>query len=159
LGDSALDLLIVVFSLGVMIGSVLVWLSSTAVSREIVFLATTATLVVSMMLMVSVAVLVTLRLQRRVAHLEASLEPASNPSERAADGEVVIVTLTNVERRILNRLEENDGIMAQDDLRRATGLSKSTLSVSLSSLERKGLVHRETHGRTKIVHMKKQVRR
>ena len=49
--------------------------------------------------------------------------------------------------------------MAQDELRRATGLSKSTLSVTLAGLERKSLVSRTSSGRTKIVQLDKKVPR
>ncbi len=72
---------------------------------------------------------------------------------------VIVVTLTNTERRIINRLEENEGQMTQDELRRATGLSKSTLSVTLSTLERKSLVSRMESGRTKIVVLEQKVTR
>jgi len=72
---------------------------------------------------------------------------------------VLVVTLTNTERRIINRLEENGGQMAQDELRRATGLSKSTLSVTLSTLERKSLISRTESGRTKIVTLERDVSR
>ncbi len=158
LSGSLIDIVIVVFSVGVLLGSVTVWMASATVSREIVFVTTTVALVISLVLVISVAALVVVRLHRRVARLEQSL---NNRDERlpAVEPSVVVVTLTNIERRILNRLEENDGIIAQDELRRVTGLSKSTLSVSLSSLERKGLIRRETRGRTKIVQMVSSVRR
>ena len=71
----------------------------------------------------------------------------------------IVVTLSNTERRIINRLEENEGRMAQDELRRATGLSKSTLSVALQTLERKSLIEREASGRTKIVHLRRKISR
>ncbi|TFH07421.1 MAG: MarR family transcriptional regulator, partial [Candidatus Thorarchaeota archaeon] len=69
------------------------------------------------------------------------------------------VTLTNTERRIINRLEDNGGEMAQDELRRATGLSKSTLSVTLSTLERKSIISRVESGRTKTVVLEQKIAR
>jgi uncharacterized membrane protein len=127
------------------------------VAREIVFLATTIALVISLVLVLNVAVLVVIRLQRRVSHLEGMMvtsDATETPPEK-----VLVVTLTNTERRIINRLEENGGQMAQDELRRATGLSKSTLSVTLSTLERKSLISRTESGRTKIVVLEHDVSR
>ncbi len=127
------------------------------VAREIVFLATTIALVISLVLIVNVAILVVIRLQRRVSQLE---DMMPGPETKATSPEkVVVVTLTNTERRIINRLEENEGQMTQDELRRATGLSKSTLSVTLSTLERKSLVSRSESGRTKIVVLEQKVTR
>lgn len=127
------------------------------VAREIVFLATTIALVISLVLIVNVAILVVIRLQRRVSHLEGMM--SSNETHAKTPEKVVVVTLTNTERRIINRLEENDGMMTQDELRRATGLSKSTLSVTLSTLERKSLVSRAESGRTKMVVLEQKVTR
>ena len=126
------------------------------VAREIVFLATTIALVISLVLVLNVAVLVVIRLQRRVTHLE---EMMTSDTKAAPSDKVLVVTLTNTERRIINRLEENGGQMAQDELRRATGLSKSTLSVTLSTLERKSLISRTESGRTKIVTLERDVAR
>ncbi len=127
------------------------------IAREIVFLAATIALVISLVLIINVAILVVIRLQRRVSDLEDMMTSTEPPA--AAPEKVVVVTLTNTERRIINRLEENDGQMTQDELRRATGLSKSTLSVTLSTLERKSLVSRVESGRTKIVVLKQKVTR
>jgi uncharacterized membrane protein len=134
-----------------------IWISAMPVAREIVFLATTIALVISPVLIVNVAILVVIRLQRRVSHLEGLM--TGNELKEPTPEKVVVVTLTNTERRIINRLEENDGQMTQDELRRATGLSKSTLSVTLSTLERKSLVSRVESGRTKIVVLEQKVTR
>jgi uncharacterized membrane protein len=83
----------------------------------------------------------------------------ATPVIEPSPDKVLVVTLTNTERRIINRLEENGGQMAQDELRRATGLSKSTLSVTLSTLERKSLISRAESGRTKIVTLEHNVSR
>jgi len=134
-----------------------IWIIAMPVAREIVFLATTIALVISLVLIVNVAILVVIRLQRRVAHLEGLI--TENEVKESDPERVVVVTLTNTERRIINRLEENGGQMTQDELRRTTGLSKSTLSVTLSTLERKLLVSRIESGRTKIVVLEKKVTR
>ncbi len=127
------------------------------VAKETVFLATTIALVISLVMIVNVSILVVLRLQKRVSHLEDLV--TSNATKETQNERVVVVTLTNTERRIINRLEENEGEMAQDELRRVTGLSKSTLSVTLSALERKSIVRRVESGRTKIVVLEQKVTR
>jgi DNA-binding MarR family transcriptional regulator len=152
-----LDIILVIVSLVTLSFALLIWISAMDIAREIVFLAATIALVISLVLIINVAILVVIRLQRRVSHLEdmmTTAEPKSPPSEK-----VVVVTLTNTERRVINRLEENEGQMTQDELRRATGLSKSTLSVTLSTLERKNLVSRVESGRTKIVVLEQKVTR
>ena len=127
------------------------------VAREIVFLATTIALVISLVLVLNVAILVVIRLQRRVSHLE-GLMVRTNDQEPSPD-RIMVVTLTNTERRIINRLEENGGQMTQDELRRVTGLSKSTLSVTLSTLERKSLISRTESGRTKTVTLERDIKK
>lgn len=152
-----IDVVLVVLSIGILSMALWTWISAIPVEREVVFLATTIALVISLVLMVNISILVVLRLQKRVSHLESMVTDTGTketPPER-----VVVVTLTNTERRIINQLEENGGQMTQDDLRRSTGLSKSTLSVSLTALERKSLVSRIESGRTKIVVLERSVSR
>ncbi|OLS24649.1 MAG: hypothetical protein ThorAB25_23110 [Candidatus Thorarchaeota archaeon AB_25] len=151
------DIILVIISVVILSAALWTWVSAMPVAREIVFLATTIALVISLVLVLNVAVLVVIRLQRRVSHLEGMMvtsDATETPPEK-----VLVVTLTNTERRIINRLEENGGQMAQDELRRATGLSKSTLSVTLSTLERKSLISRTESGRTKIVTLERDVSR
>ena len=136
-----------------------IWIVALPVAREVVILATTIALVISLVLVVNIAILMLVRLQRRVDHLEGVLSTKTEPQIEPPKPEVLVVTLTNTERRVINRLEESGGSMAQDELRRATGLSKSTLSVTLAGLERKSLVSRTSSGRTKIVQLDKKVPR
>jgi uncharacterized membrane protein len=125
-----------------------------------VFLAATIALVISLVLVVNVAALVLFRLQQRVSHLEDQVSRKdSTAPDVPAEPEVIVVTLTPIERRVINRLEENGGSLTQDELRRAAGLSKSTLSVTLKALERKSLVSREVSGRTKNVKLERKVPR
>ena len=152
-----MDILLVVVSLVTLSFALWIWISAMPIAREIVFLAATIALVISLVLIVNVAILVVIRLQRRVSHLESIM--TTTETKPPAPEKVVVVTLTNTERRIINRLEENEGQMTQDDLRRATGLSKSTLSVTLSALERKSLISRAESGRTKIVILEQKVTR
>lgn len=129
------DIILVVLSIITLSGALWVWMTAMPVARETVFLATTIALVISLVLIVNISILVVLRLQKRVSHLEELV--SGNTTREILQDKVVVVTLTNTERRIINRLEDSGGEMAQDELRRATGLSKSTLSVTLSTLERK----------------------
>ena len=152
-----LDIILVIVSLVTLSFSLLIWISGMDIAREIVFLAATIALVISLVLIINVAILVVIRLQRRVSHLEDMM--TTTETKPASPEKVVVVTLTNTERRIINRLEENGGQMTQDELRRATGLSKSTLSVTLSTLERKSLISRVESGRTKIVVLEQKVTR
>ncbi|MFW9769237.1 MAG: helix-turn-helix transcriptional regulator [Candidatus Thorarchaeota archaeon] len=152
-----LDIILVIVSLVTLSFSLWIWISALDIAREIVFLAATIALVISLVLIVNVAILVVIRLQRRVSQLEDMMTTVDTDS--SFPEKVVVVTLTNTERRVINRLEENGGQMTQDELRRATGLSKSTLSVTLSTLERKSLVSRVESGRTKIVVLEQKVTR
>lgn len=129
------------------------------VGRETIFLAATIALFIALVLVVNVAVLVLLRLQQRVSHLESLIGAQQVQEQTIPEPEIIVVTLTNIERRVINRLEENGGSLTQDELRRATGLSKSTLSVTLKGLERKKLVAREESGRTKTVKLLRSVPR
>lgn len=151
------DIVLVILSIIILSAALWTWVSALPVAKEIVFLATTIALVISLVLIVNISILVVLRLQKRVSDLEV-LIAGTNQNQEKSDS-VVVVTLTNTERRIINCLEESDGQMTQDDLRRETGLSKSTLSVTLSTLERKSLIRRVESGRTKIVTLEKKVTR
>jgi uncharacterized membrane protein len=152
-----LDIILVIVSVATLSIALWTWITAMPVAREIVFLATTIALVISLVLIVNVAILVVIRLQRRVSHLEDMI--TGDEVRVSVPDKVVVVTLTNTERRVINRLEENEGQMTQDELRRVTGLSKSTLSVTLSALERKTLVSRVESGRTKTVILEQKVTR
>lgn len=153
-----IDVILVILSVVILSTALWIWVTAMPVAKETVFLATTIALVISLVLIVNVSILVVLRLRKRVSHLE-NLVASNATKETPHDERVVVVTLTNTERRIINCLEENGGEMAQDELRRVTGLSKSTLSVTLSTLERKSIVSRVESGRTKIVNLEQKVTR
>ncbi len=154
-----IDVILVLLSIIILSAALWIWIIALPISRETVILATTIALVISLILVLNAAILVVLRLQRRVSQLEDAIATKPEEAETPSEEQIVVVTLSNTERRIINRLEENGGLMAQDELRRITGLSKSTLSVTLSSLERKSLITRETSGRTKIVYLTHNVTR
>jgi uncharacterized membrane protein len=135
------------------------WIVVVPVAHEIVFFAITFALIASLVLMLSAVVLVVFSLRSRVKHLEQLVGQTTTTSNQVTQAPVQVVTLSNVERRILNRLEEEGGSLTQEKLRRATGLSKSTLSVSLGDLERKSLIARKEYGRTKLVTLVRKIRR
>jgi uncharacterized membrane protein len=151
-----IDIILVASSVVILSLALWTWVSALPVAKEVVFLATTIALVISLVLVLNVAILVVVRLQRRVSHLEGIIVTSAVREESPTE-KILVVTLTNTERRIINRLEEHSGQMAQDELRRATGLSKSTLSVTLATLERKSLITRTESGRTKLITLKHDV--
>ena len=159
LGGNWIDIILVVITVVTLSIAIWIWIVAMPVSREVVVLATTIALIISLVLVLNIAILALVRLQRRVTQLEGALTIKTEPSIEPQPTEVIVVTLSNTERRIINRLEENGGTMGQDELRRATGLSKSTLSVTLSGLERKSLISRQSSGRTKIVILEKKIPR
>jgi uncharacterized membrane protein len=152
-----LDIILVVVAVSVLGAALWLWLAALPIAREIVFIATTIALVISLVLIVNVLILVMFRLQKRLTQLEATIGKAAGSETASTQEPITVVTLTNVERRIINRLEENGGSMSQDDLRRATGLSKSTLSVTITALERKSIIEREVNGRTRTVTLRRAV--
>ncbi len=148
-----IDIILIIISVLVLFVSVWTWIVSSSIAREVVFLATTVSLVISLILIINVIVMVILRMQRRIADLEVRLSEnnAQSKPNASAHDQIMIVTLNNTERRIINTLKENGGQMTQEELRRLTGLSKSTLSVTLSTLERKSIISRSVTGRTKLI--------
>jgi DNA-binding MarR family transcriptional regulator len=154
-----IDVALVLLSIVILIVALWIWIAALPVAQEVVVVATTIALVIALVLVLNVSILVILRLQRRVSRLEDAITSKDEITVEPVEESVIVVTLSNTERRIINRLEENEGKMAQDELRRVTGLSKSTLSVALQTLERKDLIARETSGRTKIVSLRRKITR
>jgi uncharacterized membrane protein len=157
--NKRIDVVLIVIAVIILSTAIGIWIIAMPIAKEIVFIATTIALVISLVLIVNVAILAIFRMQKRIDKLESVLTESGDPADSPGDEEVLVVTLSNIERRIINRLEENGGKMTQDELRRVTGLSKSTLSVTLTALERKTLVSREVSGRTKMVNLEKHVSR
>ena len=148
------DIILVFLSIVTLSTALWIWITAMPVARETVFLATTIALVIALVLIVNPKNEQSVMGRPTLEELVTGSTTKESPQER-----VVVVTLTNTERRIINRLEDNGGEMAQDELRRATGLSKSTLSVTLSTLERKSIISRVESGRTKIVVLEQKVPR
>ncbi|NHJ12704.1 MAG: MarR family transcriptional regulator [Candidatus Thorarchaeota archaeon] len=157
--SNRIDILLVASSIIILIAALWIWISALPIAREVVAIATTIALIIALVLTVNVSILVILRLQHRVSKLEDELATQSVTDESTLEPSVIVVTLNNTERRIINRLEENDGQMDQDELRKATGISKSTLSVTLQTLEGKALIERTSTGRTKTIRLIKKVNR
>ncbi len=77
--------------------------------------------------------------------------------ERLKDADIILL-LTDSEKEILKLLSTSKGgTMTQKEIQKATGYSKAKVSVTISLLEKKGLVEKEVKGRTKIVKLKKKI--
>lgn len=157
--STRIDIVLIIIAIAILSSAIGLWIIAMPISKEIVFIATTIALVISLVLIVNVAILVLFRMQKRIDRLESVLTESETSQISSSEEEVLVITLSNNERRVINRLEENGGRLTQDELRRVTGLSKSTLSVTLTSLERKTIISREVSGRTKIVNLEKHIPR
>ncbi|MGY5852084.1 MAG: hypothetical protein RTU92_00795, partial [Candidatus Thorarchaeota archaeon] len=107
-----LDVVLVLIAIVTLSLTVLIWISASPISREVVILVTTISLVIALVLVINVAILIVMRLQRRVSHLEGVIAERDTSEVTEDEPQVIVVTLTNTERRIINRLEENGGSMA-----------------------------------------------
>ena len=83
---------------------------------------------------------------------EPSLNPESNPEARVLD------LLPDDERRVLEPVLDSPGI-TQIELRDRSEFSKSKVSQTVSSLEERGLLYRESQGRTYRVYPSDDLRR
>lgn len=152
------DFALVVLAVIVLAIAAWTWLAVFPVAQQVVLVAMTSAVVASLVLVVSALFLLVLRLRSRVARLEQYVAQPAGSSGATRLSIAEVVTLSNVERRIINCLEDSPEGLAQDELRRTTGLSKSTLSVALTDLERKSLIARQDLGRTKVVRLIREVR-
>lgn len=152
------DLALVFLAVVVLTVSAWTWLVVFPIAQQVVLVAISSAVVASLVLMVSALSLLVLRLRSRVARLEQYVAQSTSSSGATRLSIAEVVTLSNVERRIVNCLEQSPEGLAQDELRRTTGLSKSTLSVALTDLERKSLVARQDLGRTKVVKLIREIK-
>ncbi len=68
------------------------------------------------------------------------------------------VVLNNLEKRIINVLQEQKTNITQTELKELCQLNKTTLSLYLTSLEEKGLIKKVPKGRTNLVILTKEVK-
>ena len=68
------------------------------------------------------------------------------------------VVLNNLEKRIINVLQEQKTNITQTELKDLCQLNKTTLSLYLTSLEEKGLIKKVAQGRTNLVILAKEVK-
>jgi len=78
--------------------------------------------------------------------------------ERKGVTDTVFLLLSDSEKEILKLLSASkDKMMTQKEIQDATGYSKAKVSVTVSMLERKGLVEKKAKGRTRIVKLKRRI--
>ncbi len=80
-----------------------------------------------------------------------SLEGINVPTVRS-------VVLNNLEKRIINILQEQKAGVMQTELKDLCQLNKATLSLYLTSLEEKGLINKVPKGRTNLIILAKEVK-
>ena len=97
-----IDIILVFLSIVTLSTALWIWITAMPVARETVFLATTIALVIALVLIVNVSILIVLRLQKRVSTLEELV--TGTATKESPQEKIVVVTLTNTERRIINRL-------------------------------------------------------
>ncbi|NHI93663.1 MAG: hypothetical protein EAX96_14350 [Candidatus Lokiarchaeota archaeon] len=68
------------------------------------------------------------------------------------------VILNNLERRIVNVLQDHKMEITQTELKDLCQLNKTTLSLYLTSLEEKGLIKKVPKGRTNVIILIKEVK-
>lgn len=81
-----------------------------------------------------------------------------NSSNGIAVPAVRSVVLNNLEKRIINVLQEQKTSVTQTELKDLCQLNKTTLSLYLTSLEEKGLIKKVPKGRTNLVILAKEVK-
>ncbi len=90
-------------------------------------------------------------------HLEVSqaLKEAKQQERQKDEFTAFLAGFSEEERTILSAVKEQDGIK-QSTLRFRTGMSKTTLSLMLKSLEQRGIIGREEDGKTNKVWLRKK---
>jgi uncharacterized membrane protein len=66
--------------------------------------------------------------------------------------------LTESENKVFLALIREDGQVYQDKLPQLSGLSRARVSEVLTSLEKKGIIKKESRGRTNLVTLKRDIR-
>lgn len=88
--------------------------------------------------------------QVRVSH---ALENAAEKDKEKDEWHAFLKAFNDEEKKVLSAIKEQDGIL-QSTLRFRTGMSKSTLSLMLKSLEERGFVSRKPDGKTNKVFLR-----
>jgi uncharacterized membrane protein len=65
----------------------------------------------------------------------------------------VIETLSENEKVIVNALLKEGGKLTQANIRRETGIAKSSLSGILNALQRKNMIKKREYGRTNLIEL------
>jgi hypothetical protein len=88
------------------------------------------------------------------------LAPGPERSETSISGKMTAVmeTLTERERWVMEALIKNGGEMTQAEIRRETGIPKSSLTGIVISLERRNIVTKKEWGRTNVIELSERLR-
>ena len=79
------------------------------------------------------------------------------PYKNKIDGEIILKIFNKYEREIIKKLLENDGSCFQSKLTRETNLSKVQVFRTLENLIYRGIVEKESYGKTNIIKLKKDI--
>jgi len=79
------------------------------------------------------------------------------PYKYKINREVILKMFNNAEREIIKKLLENDGSCLQSKLTRETGLSKVQVFRTLENLVYKGIIEKESYGKTNVIKLKKDI--
>lgn len=98
------------------------------------------------------------RTQEHLMHhqqtVSAALRKAKQEERRRDEFNAFLSAFSEQEKNAIRAIKEQDGIL-QSTLRYRTGMSKTSLSLLLKSLEERGVISREPYKKTNKIHLKK----
>ncbi len=90
--------------------------------------------------------------------LDSTPRPEMSKTPISGKMTAVMETLTERERWVLEALIKNEGKMTQAEIRRETGIPKSSLTGIVVSLERRNIVTKQEWGRTNVIELSERLR-
>ena len=159
-----LDILLLVISIFLTIISALLFGYAIGSSQAIIVIIALITLILEAIMIVLALFLVMREYRPQISNYQNRKVQTVNQSalieKRSEDVSIktekpIIITLSSIERRIINVLREMNHL-TQKEVAEKTGLSKSTISENLASLEFKQVISRKKEGNTKIVSLENE---